>query len=212
MSIIRPIITPHLYYNFDILLVLKNVDYITRFLNMNYEQAVSYFEKLHNISATEIITDALYNSFLVAFAVFLMLFLFAFLSLFILFITNIIKDRRHIGLDNDIEVGFNTPYIKSFFGVCTKDSSDLIKVFCFAVSVCFIVIFAISLIKNSFDLPISKRDIINSPYYQTLNTTQKEYIKYHYFILNDEPDDSKVIIKLDDFKNTIKAIEKLKGK
>ena len=86
------------------------------------------------------------------------------------------------------------------------------KVFAFAILACFFVVFVLALIQKSFDLPISKRDIINSPYYQTLNNTQKEYIKYRYFILNDEPDDSKVIIPLEQFKDTIKSFEILKDK
>lgn len=76
----------------------------------------------------------------------------------------------------------------------------------------FFIVFILALIKLSFDLPIYKSDIINSPYYQTLNDTQKEYIKYHHFILNDEPDDSKVIIPLEQFKDTIKSLDKLKDK
>lgn len=84
--------------------------------------------------------------------------------------------------------------------------------FNFAALGCFFIVFVIALIKNTFNLPIYKRDIINSPYYQTLNDTQKEYIKYHHFILNDEPDDSKVIILLDQFKDTIKSLDKLKDK
>lgn len=76
----------------------------------------------------------------------------------------------------------------------------------------FFIVFILALIQKAFNLPISKRDIINSPYYQTLNDTQKEYIKYRHFILNDEPDDSKVIIPLEQFKDTIKSLDKLKDK
>ena len=177
---------------------------------MNYEQAISYFEKLHNTSAIEIILDSLYLALGAALGVLLMLFAFSFLALCILLFRSIKTGWNPI-LQAYTETGFNIRYIKSFFCFFTKDT-DLIKTFGFAILGCFFIVFVIALIQNTFNLPISKRDIINSPYYQTLNTTQKEYIKYHYFILNDEPDDSKVIIKLDDFKNTIKAIEKLKGK
>ena len=178
---------------------------------MNYEQAISYFEKLRNTSASEIILESFYWAFFTALGVFSALLLLSFISLSIIFIRNIIKkDRVPSILADDIEVGFNIRYqiILLYF---SKDA-DLIKIFTFAALGCFIIVFVLALIEKSFDLPISKRDIINSPYYQTLNDTQKEYIKYQYFILNDEPDDGKVIIPLEDFKYTIKAIDKLKDK
>lgn len=179
---------------------------------MNYEQAISYFEKLRNTSASEIILKSFYWVLCTGLGVLLMLFTLTFLALCYILISSIIKkERAHIELSDDIEIGFNINYIKSFFCVFTKDT-ELIKMFCFASLWCFFVVFVLALIQKSFDLPISKRDIINSPYYQTLNNTQKEYIKYRYFILNDEPDDSKVIIQLEQFKDTIKAIDKLKDK
>lgn len=179
---------------------------------MNYEQAISYFEKLRNTSASEIILESFYWALGTALVVLLMLFTLAFLSLCSILVRNIIKkERTYIELGDDIEIGFNIHYIKPFFCSFLKDSY-LMKVFAFAILACFFVVFVLALIQKSFDLPISKRDIINSPYYQTLNNTQKEYIKYRYFILNDEPDDSKVIIQLEQFKDTIKAIDKLKDK
>lgn len=177
---------------------------------MNYEQAISYFEKLRNTSASEIIFESFYWAFLTAFGVFSFLILFTFISLCILFVRSIKTGWNPI-LADDNEIGFNIRYFKSFFCGLSKDP-DLIKIFALAILACFIVVFVITLIRKSFDLPISKRDIINSPYYQTLNNTQKEYIKYRYFILNDEPDDSKVIIQLEQFKDTIKVIDKLKDK
>lgn len=179
---------------------------------MNYEQAIEYFEKLRNTSASEIIFESFYWAFCTALGVLLILFSLTFLALCTLFIQSIIKkDRVPAILADDIEVGFNIQYIKPFFCSFLKDSY-LVKVFAFAILACFFVVFVLALIQKSFDLPISKRDIINSPYYQTLNNTQKEYIKYRYFILNDEPDDSKVIIQLEQFKDTIKVIDKLKDK
>ena len=179
---------------------------------MNYEQAISYFEKLRNTSASEIILESFYWALGTALGVLLILFSLTFLALCTLFIQSIIKkDRVPAILADDIEIGFNIRYFKSFFCGLSKDL-DLIKIFAFATLSCFIVAFALTLIQKSFNLPISKRDIINSPYYQTLNNTQKEYIKYRYFILNDEPDDSKVIIQLEQFKDTIKVIDKLKDK
>lgn len=179
---------------------------------MNYEQAISYFEKLRNTSASEIILESFYWALGTALGVLLILFSLTFLALCTLFIQSIIKkDRVPAILADDIEVGFNIQYIKPFFCSFLKDSY-LMKVFAFAILACFFVVFVLALIQKSFDLPISKRDIINSPYYQTLNDTQKEYIKYHHFILNDEPDDSKVIIPLEQFKETIKSLDKLKDK
>ena len=177
---------------------------------MNYEQVIEYFEKLRNTSASEIILESFYWAFLTAFGVFSALVLFTFISLCILFVRSIKTGWNPI-LADDTEIGFNIRYFKSFFCGLSKDL-DLMKIFAFATLSCFIVAFALTLIQKSFNLPISKRDIINSPYYQTLNNTQKEYIKYRYFILNDELDDSKVIIQLEQFKDTIKAIDKLKDK
>lgn len=177
---------------------------------MNYEQAVSYFEKLRNTSASKIILESFYWAFVTALSVLLILFVFSFFTLCIFLVHSILTGRKPI-LADDTEVGFNIHYIKSFFCFFTKDT-ELIKILGFAVLGCFFTIFIFASIKKSFDLPISKRDIINSPYYQTLNDTQKEYIKYHHFILNDEPDDSKVIIPLDQFKDTIKSLDKLKDK
>lgn len=179
---------------------------------MNYEQAIEYFEKLRNTSAFEIILESLYWALGTALALLLILFILTFLALCPLLVRSIIKkELTHIELGADIEIGLNINYIKSFFCVFTKDS-ELIKTFGLGALGCFFIVFVSALIRKTVDLPISKRDIINSPYYQSLNPTQKEYIKYRYFILNDETDDSKVIIKLDDFKNTIKSIEKLKDK
>lgn len=179
---------------------------------MNYEQAVSYFEKLHNTSASKIILESFYWAIGTALLVLLILFTFTFFTLCIFLVRSIIKKEcAHIALGDDIDIGFNINYIKSFFCVFTKNT-ELIKMFNFAALGCFFIVFVIALIKNTFNLPIYKRDIINSPYYQTLNDTQKEYIKYHHFILNDEPDDSKVIILLDQFKDTIKSLDKLKDK
>lgn len=179
---------------------------------MNYEQAILYFEKLRNTSASEIILESFYWAFGTALGVLLMLFALSFLALCSILVRNIIKkERTYIELVDDIEIGFNIRYIKPFFCAFLKDSY-LMKIFAFAILACFIVVFVLALIQKSFNLPISKRDIINSPYYQTLNNTQKDYIKYRYFILNDEPDDSKVIIQLEQFKDTIKAIDKLKDK
>lgn len=177
---------------------------------MNYEQAIEYFEKLRNTSASEIIFESFYWAFLTAFGVFSVLALFIFISLCFLLVRSIQTGWNPI-LADDTEVGFNIRYIKSFFCGLSKDP-DLIKIFAFAILSCFIIVFVIALIQKAFNLPISKRDIINSPYYQTLNDTQKEYIKYNHFILNDEPDDSKVIIPLEQFKETIKSLDKLKDK
>ena len=177
---------------------------------MNYEQAISYFEKLRNTSASEIILESFYWALGTALGVLLMLFTLSFIVLCILLVRSIQTGWNPI-LADDTEIGFNIRYIKSFFCGLSKDP-DLMKIFAFATLSCFIVAFVLTLIQKSFDLPISKRDIINSPYYQTLNNTQKEYIKYRYFIFNDEPDDSKVIIQLEQFKDTIKAVDKLKDK
>lgn len=187
---------------------------------MNYEQAIEYFEKLRNTSAFEIILESLYWALGTAFGVLLMLFVLAFLALCVILVQSIIKKERvHIELYDDyddIEIGLNIRYVKSFFCAFTKyifkKDTDLIKIFGFAALGCFFIVFILALIQKAFNLPISKRDIINSPYYQTLNNTQKEYIKYRYFILNDEPDDSKVIIQLEQLKDTIKVIDKLKDK
>lgn len=177
---------------------------------MNYEQAIEYFEKLRNTSASEIIFESFYWAFCTALGVLLMLFTLSFLALCFLLVPSIKTGWNPI-LADDTEIGFNIRYMKSFFCGLSKDP-DLIKMFCFAALGCFIIVFVLALIKLSFDLPIYKSDIINSPYYQTLNDTQKEYIKYHHFILNDEPDDSKVIIPLEQFKDTIKSLDKLKDK
>lgn len=186
---------------------------------MNYEQAIAYFEKLRNTSATEIILESFYWAFCTALGVLLMLFVLAFLALCVILVQSIIKKERvHIELYDydDIEIGLNIRYVKSFFCAFTKyiftKDTDLIKIFGFAALGCFFIVFILALIQKAFNLPISKRDIINSPYYQTLNDTQKEYIKYHHFILNDEPDDGKVIIPLEQFKDTIKSLDKLKDK
>ena len=188
---------------------------------MNYEQAIEYFEKLRNTSASEIIFESFYWAFCTALGVLLMLFVLAFLALCIILVQSIIKKERvHIELYDDdyddIEIGLNIRYVKSFFCAFTKyifkKDADLIKIFGFAALGCFFIVFILALIQKAFNLPISKRDIINSPYYQTLNDTQKEYIKYRHFILNDEPDDSKVIIPLEQFKDTIKSLDKLKDK
>lgn len=188
---------------------------------MNYEQAIEYFEKLRNTSAFEIILESLYWALGTAFGVLLMLFVLAFLALCVILVQCIIKKERfHIELYDDdyddIEIGLNIRYVKSFFCAFTKyifkKDTDLIKILGFAALGCFFIVFILALIQKAFNLPISKRDIINSPYYQTLNDTQKEYIKYNHFILNDEPDDSKVIIPLEQFKDTIKSLDKLKDK
>ena len=56
---------------------------------MNYEQAIEYFEKLRNTSASEIIFESFYWAFCTALGVLLMLFTLSFLALCILLVRSI---------------------------------------------------------------------------------------------------------------------------
>lgn len=117
---------------------------------MNYEQAIEYFEKLRNTSAVEIILESFYWAFCTALGVLLVLFVLAFLALCVILVQSIIKKERvHIELYDDdyddIEIGLNIRYVKSFFCAFTKyifkKDTDLIKIFGFAALGCFFYCF-----------------------------------------------------------------------